>query len=727
MAATTEDDKQQGMKEDSAVESPTFGDFGRALQSPPNIQVRRRRSPGSFFSNHQQQSRFASPKSTDSSDADSMTVILEPDDDDNSQDDADDDDNVDEKVDTSALHSLCRTATTVADLQRIGSLISVETASDSDQQGRTALHVLSHNQALAQAISGLGSSIMNSASSSSQWKSFLSSRGVLDRAVSTATSSSSSNISIGMSLNEPQLEMEQVSEVVELLWRAYPPAMITTDNQGHIPFEGALREWVDTCYENDETTSQQQRSSSRSLSSGNHPVSMLPSLWELKDSVTSRWVNAVGTGYYQNHRNSSKSTLVTGVNQQDTTTAGGAKTTTTTDLEAGLAQSTPNTTIRDRTFPRRVRMTAHALYSIKMLSMLLDRMEAATNSSSELAVASGNDKNSRSLYCSSRKRHTKMRGRSLLDELQNITVQDMSASIVHSVACITDLIKTILFMVDLEQRNQCIGTVLMRRVLTSKHSVGSWLTGMLQSPGKQASDLALDYLHIVSNASFDDADNETATTNKSIMTTSSIIRQKRSEDANKSRDEFYEEVSRLQDFVPSLLSLGEKQIEEAATTKVVQQVLDRIISRPFAVTVVFCDALIFGYRRAIDGVLLGKSPGNVLWNIYLANIGTFYFVIREIGKAISLCMITRRARVYVTFWNLIDLVATILVLVSTVAMRSQYSGLRVLCAVTTGFMWLRVLSYLKGINMQLATYVLAIIQVRRRPDRLIFYLRTIMR
>lgn len=42
---------------------------------------------------------------------------------------------------------------------------------------------------------------------------------------------------------------------------------------------------------------------------------------------------------------------------------------------------------------------------------------------------------------------------------------------------------------------------------------------------------------------------------------------------------------------------------------------------------------------------------------------------------------------------------------------SVYKPLRFLYAITTGFLWLRVLSFLKAINMQLATFVLAILQV----------------
>jgi hypothetical protein len=112
----------------------------------------------------------------------------------------------------------------------------------------------------------------------------------------------------------------------------------------------------------------------------------------------------------------------------------------------------------------------------------------------------------------------------------------------------------------------------------------------------------------------------------------------------------------------------------------------------------------------------------VLQWIYVANIGIFYFLMREIGKLFSVLQMRR----YVwSFWNVMDFLATLLSLASTVSMRYHFaylhatlalpidSALRILLAITTGFLWLRVLSLLKAINMQLATFVLAILQITK--------------
>jgi hypothetical protein len=99
-------------------------------------------------------------------------------------------------------------------------------------------------------------------------------------------------------------------------------------------------------------------------------------------------------------------------------------------------------------------------------------------------------------------------------------------------------------------------------------------------------------------------------------------------------------------------------------------------------------------------------------------------VIRELGKGITIVERTKGARIYfLSFWNLTDMLSIILALASTISIRVQFkkdeidyvnlTQLRACVAVTTGLLWLRVLSLLKSINMQLATFVLAIFQITR--------------
>lgn len=571
------------------------------------------------------------------------------------------------KQTTSALHTALKDAKTMEDLEPIIPLITATAASYADPFGRNALHVFAENMELLQ------SPYQNQLSISPTSTTADSSPLNIPPSLSSARSGSVGSHMSGP-LHPVAFSGEDIAPlinfVVSILWPAYHASLISTDKKGYIPFEEAIRDWVESVYD---------RCSRRANSSGHSSVSIpsigpntkvsLPSILDI--NATIRWRNGSGSSCSEKE---SEINITSQDGNNIETVAGGS------DVESGFRSVRVVELHRDKMFPECVRMSHHAWYSLQMLSSLLDVMIELSNAPS-----------------SQPRRRTRSRKRNLQDDLRTTTLKDMRDALVQTVASIPDFVKLILIIQDEEQREKILQMTLVKYVLIHKASVGTWLTGMLQSKSRVVTDISIHYLHMVSTLTIVDEDDDQNQT---------VIVGKMQEEM-RLRDEFYQEASRLEDFVPSLLSMGEEQIEEAATTKVVQQVLDRIISRPFAVTVVFCDAIflalfIFGFRGAVNRALLGGSSATILTYLHLANTGIFYFLIRETGKGISLCMVTRKARTYfVSFWNLIDLGTIVLGLVSTVAIRSQsFDGLRNLCAVTTGLLWLRVLSYLKGINMQ---------------------------
>jgi hypothetical protein len=597
-----------------------------------------------------------------------------------------------ERISVQDLHICCGTAKSVADLDRISSMLTVETASTLDTDGRTALHILSENEAIVDIIWGHHQQYQNKSpsatpSGANSWAASFPSPSIQQRGNRGFFHRTDSNTSVNNnihSLDEPNVELLQHLEItIQHLWRIYPPAIITTDHRGYIPFEGVLQQWVQSNQTKEVVDPLGYHSTIQSIvRSVQVPTTML------KNSVASRWISSTGIGY-QNHIGTcdSQRSLSQGCSSPD--------------LEASKNNSNQTNNLQEVShMPLGVKLTAYALTSILMLSALMDTMDSITHVNQHE-------------HSKPKRRSNKIiRRRTIEDLLKQHTHHDMMASIIQITASIPNFVKVCLFIENESQRSQCFNTTLLHKVLLSKHSIGTgrWLTDMLQSQVRSLSDLAIDYLQIVSSPTF--------VVDKWNPTGDYVpIRETQLTFDTTIQNDFYDEMSRINDFVPSLLSLNENQIEEAATTKVVEEVLDRIISRPFAVTVVFSDGLylvlmIFGFRRAVNELILGSPSGTVLRYIYISNVGIFYFAIREIGKAISLCTITRKTQVYFTFWNLIDLMTTILALVSSVAIRGSFTPLRSLLAVTTGFMWLRVLSYLKGINMQLATFVLAILQVK---------------
>ena len=153
-----------------------------------------------------------------------------------------------------------------------------------------------------------------------------------------------------------------------------------------------------------------------------------------------------------------------------------------------------------------------------------------------------------------------------------------------------------------------------------------------------------------------------------------------------------------------------------------------MVLRRFAILVVFFDAiflagLIISFRISTLEYLDNSTPDLVLKWIFVTNACIFYLLIRELGKSFSLSMFTGRTffmEQFWSFWNFVDFFSILMALGSTIGMRVSFSNksengehkyLRVCLALTIGFLWLRVLGLAKTVNVQLATFVLAIIQV----------------
>ena len=106
----------------------------------------------------------------------------------------------------------------------------------------------------------------------------------------------------------------------------------------------------------------------------------------------------------------------------------------------------------------------------------------------------------------------------------------------------------------------------------------------------------------------------------------------------------------------------------------------------------------------------------------------FYFCVREVGKIVALSTISRQAlkRHLGRVWFLLGIINVPIILSTTMIMRinikdtmDSYDDFARLASIGTALLWISVLSLLKTINMHLATFVLATIQVYF--TRIMFY------
>lgn len=563
------------------------------------------------------------------------------------------------------LHDLCANMSTLDDLLRVQQHLhgKPETATLVDQHGRTPLHMFASNKILAMKIAAPDYI-------DQETREYLQ---IQEQPTNEVENS--------------QLEKLVLRFLVADLIPAHPGAIMVRDEQGNVPFEKALSEWVQVSH---------QRGVSNGVTGGGGASTFsygtaINSVWESTAKIARRTSSALTGGFttvtesptsksaYHMERGDSRSAIFSPDQRRQHESDPPA---------AGIED------LRDEAFPAHVSLTHQARFTFLMASVALDHLERYQKTSSV-----GNS------------RRTAFQ--------QQYGSVNAVVDVVGTLAAIPNLMSTIMLIDNDVDREFVLSTALAQRIMTSQRSVGPWLTKMLQSRDRKLAQRAVDYLKAVSDELTKPKLSSKGTSRGKDASTETFHREKLVVD----------EVSRLHDFIPSLLALNERGIEDASTTFIVKQVLGRMISRPFAVTVILCDIiflgiLITGFRYAVNKMIAGAPLATVLQWIYIANMGIFYFLIRELAKTVSLFQISTRARIYfLSFWNLIDAVAVVMALVSTIVMRSYFtilekgmddtSFLRGLLAVTTGLLWLRVLSLLKAINVQLATLVLAILQIAK--------------
>lgn len=604
------------------------------------------------------------------------------------------------------LHALCIKASSIDDLRNARSeLLSLKMERKEilgwsgvrDKYGRTPMHLISENKRLAEHVQG-------------------GHQGEVDE-LSLFPGLVSAQTSFWMDADEPARELVATNFIVDFLLAANPSCVMSRDVDGKVPFEAAIANWINPWYDD---TLRMRNHMRNTMVQGKrdsfHQTAPKAVMHALRSSIQYAARRTKGEGSMKDesgrtnsgHNSSSQHMVDSSRNSSNQRTSS----------SLGI----PKQLTRSKCFPVNIILSSHMKFALHYLSKIIERLEQLSSARSGSRARKTDSNNVNTPQSPASLPEVDSFDRAIEECFSGSCAYDeIKEAIVSNIASIPDFIKTIFLLDNEEELKFALSTTIVKRVLMNKHSVGTWLTTMLQSGDKAVSGRAVDYLKNVSDISAAEKPQLNA-----VKTSSDLSR------ADNHRDGLHNEMSRLKDFVPSLLALGENGMEKAASSMVVRRVMDRIISRPFAVTIIFCDALflallIGGFRSAVNTLLVRGDMDKIMQGIYLANTGIFYFVIRELGKAISLCMITHRARDYLwSFWNLTDLTATLFSLASVIAIRStsrsedgldilNMHGLRDFLAVTTGFLWLRVLNMLKGINMQMATFILAILQVRSQP------------
>ena len=210
----------------------------------------------------------------------------------------------------------------------------------------------------------------------------------------------------------------------------------------------------------------------------------------------------------------------------------------------------------------------------------------------------------------------------------------------------------------------------------------------------------------------------------------------------KKRDRLYDTIGSICGMIRILCVLDTTLVTRATMTPVVQRALDKRIFSPFAMTIAVIDGIIhvllilafrLGPARAMfhlnphDGSF---RPFQYLFANMLLFACVFHFIVKEIQLSFAKYNLSPRLfwSDFFTFWNLIDVIPLFFVAFCAIAVDLHLRWraldescvdssipfyLRVAVAISTPFLWLRVLGHLKMWNKQLATFILCSVEIMK--------------
>jgi hypothetical protein len=335
---------------------------------------------------------------------------------------------------------------------------------------------------------------------------------------------------------------EMATSFAKQLIRAYPESVLIVDNDGRLPFTGQIVRWIEWTYSKQDDKEKPGIPVTQTSVSGRTFASrLIPYAFR---SNHTRSGSSRGVAVTSLARGLSSNSEIESINPPN--------------LNRGVSAPVEGSTKR---FPP-AEMTEEVEWCFDMLSLALDLSGGRT--------ASGISRPQLSYKSQLMNRET----------------------IARNVGSIPLLLKTILLLEANDERARIFKSSIIRRVLLSPESVGSWLTSMLRYR-PIPSRLAVDYFEIISNLSVQDFIGHFRKPSPGDML-----------EFRAAREIMFEEIFDLGGTIPSLVVLDEKEIERAASTRAVYFVMSKSLRQPLVVALVVTDfvmqiTLMLAFRSAV--------------------------------------------------------------------------------------------------------------------------------
>eukprot|EP00585_Thalassiosira_rotula_P008332 CAMPEP_0196150896 /NCGR_PEP_ID=MMETSP0910-20130528/32606_1 /TAXON_ID=49265 /ORGANISM="Thalassiosira rotula, Strain GSO102" /LENGTH=1125 /DNA_ID=CAMNT_0041414131 /DNA_START=36 /DNA_END=3413 /DNA_ORIENTATION=- len=391
-----------------------------------------------------------------------------------------------------------------------------------------------------------------------------------------------------------------------------------------------------------------------------------------------------------------------------------------------LVSNPPDHEAMDDVFPLNLAMPPVVEWSLRMISILLDGIESYDG------PLGGDEGDAFSAWREGRS----SAGENNEESVNGVVTSGDSAwignTLVSSIALIPSLMKTLLLLNDNDPvKSRVFNLSIVRRVISSKYTIGNWLVYMLEAVDPIVARRGVDFLEILSE---DEDENALIPSTKRVRFAGTQL-----EPA--ARAALYYKVSKLDYFLPSILALEETaEVDRASKTKLLRHILDKELGSRPTLTMAFFDLffllmlLVTFQSTAYHVVEGGAQNGKYLTTYFLSMFGTLYAVLRKFGQMSSMIKISRQAFVENNFrWvDGIDWLAIMLVMGGIIWMEVAISDsfqsvavtdyMRSYLAAAICAVWLKLVSWLSVINWQVINLVSLFYQVVKGIRWILFFL-----
>jgi len=283
-------------------------------------------------------------------------------------------------------------------------------------------------------------------------------------------------------------------------------------------------------------------------------------------------------------------------------------------------------------------------------------------------------------------------------------------SIVENFSSIPNILKTILLIADDSTMYRILDRAIIQRALLNTDLIGPWIVDMLKSSDK--CERVIDYFELISSLS--------------ITNAFDLKRRPRLSDNRKffsMREDLIKHIANLDGLLRSLFKLENNVMSRACSTYAVQRILDmnmlktslatlmifEFVLNFFLVIAFYVHCEILNMVSSNRGLLFYQSPWLfVLW------VCIYFLTFNDLLNIMLMQSYQKIIKRYLTFWVFIETSSLILAVITIFASFFVTPLSLNLLVLVKSFLWLRFFACLKGVNMQLATFVLSMTEMFKK-------------